>query len=228
MTHGADPVTLFGHWICPFSVRIEFALAQRAIPYTVIDVPPSAVRPRGFVVPQEFVDHSPKREIPLVRIGDEYLADSIPILEWLESSFGSDSLLPADSATAALTRERMSWIDTKLYRPMIGVYYGTEAELIERASAKFGDALVAIAAWFDDGDWLAGDSPTLAEALMVAVYVRLDGLQRLGLTAAIPEAIRAHMDRCRSLRGWKAASWSEAQTDEFVRRFETYRQRQRS
>ena len=47
----ASTVTLFGHWICPFSVRVEFALAQRGIEYTVVDVPPRAVRPKGFVVP---------------------------------------------------------------------------------------------------------------------------------------------------------------------------------
>ena len=66
-------VTLFGHWICPFSVRVEFALAQRGIEYTVVDVPPRAVRPKGFVVPEEFIAHSPKLEVPMVKIDGEYI-----------------------------------------------------------------------------------------------------------------------------------------------------------
>lgn len=221
-------VTLFGHWICPFSVRVEFALAQRSIPYTVVDVPPSAVRPRGFVVPEEFLKHSPKREIPMIRIGDRHLADSIPILEWLEAEFTGGPLLPSDEASADLVRERVQWIDTNLYRPMIGVYYGTEPDLIRRSSSRFGDALRTIASWLGDSEWLVGDSPTLAEALMVAVYVRLDGLRRLGLTAEIPSAISAHSTSCQALRGWSAAKWSPQQIDEFVWRFEKYRERQRA
>ena len=102
----APTVTLFGHWICPFSVRVEFALAQRGIEYTVVDVPPRAVRPKGFVVPEEFIAHSPKLEVPMVKIDGEYLADSIPILEWLEEKFSDSSLLPADDAGQAVVGSR--------------------------------------------------------------------------------------------------------------------------
>ena len=77
-------------------------------------------------------------------------------------------------------------------------------------------------------DWLAGDAPSLAEALMVAVYVRLDGLRRLGLTAVVPPTIEAHLQRCRNLRGWSTVEWSPEQIDEFVGRFEKYRERQRA
>ena len=221
-------VTLFGHWICPFSVRVEFALAQRAIPYRVVDVPPSAVRPRGFLVPLEFIEHSPKREIPLVRIGQEYLADSIPILEWLEQRFADAPLLPPVADARELVRERVAWIDRHVYRPMIGVYYGTDLEGIATAGARFGAALDTLAEALDGHDWLAGDAPSLAEALMVAVYVRLDGLRRLGLTAVVPPVICAHIDRCRTLPGWPTVEWSPEQIDEFVGRFEKYRERQRA
>jgi glutathione S-transferase len=84
-------VVLFGHWICPFSVRVEFALAQKEIAYSLVNVPPRAVRPKGFVVPEEFIAHSPKLEVPMVRVGETYLADSIPILQWLEELFPSHS-----------------------------------------------------------------------------------------------------------------------------------------
>ena len=220
---GAAPVTLFGHWICPFSVRVEFALAQRGIAYEVIDVPPSAVRPKGFVVPDEFVAHSPKLEIPMVRIEGEYLADSMPILWWLEERFTSHSLVPAGAGAAV--RERMEWIDRHLYRPMIGVYYGTEPDAIAAASERFGDAMVELARWLDGDDWLSGDGPSLCEALMVAVYVRMDGLRTLGLTAAVPAVVAAHHERCSTLPGWSAAAWSTEQTDEFVWRFSEYRRR---
>ena len=221
MTESA--ATLFGHWICPYSVRVEFALAQRGIAYDVVDVPPSAVRPRGYVLPDEFVQHSPKLEIPMVRVEETHLADSMPILWWLEEQFAERSLVPA--GTAALVRDRMEWIDANLYPPMIGVYYGTEPARIAAASERFGIALASLDALLGESTWFTGGEPSLCEALMVAVYVRLDGLRRLGLRAPFPSAVAEHHDRCRSLPGWSAVEWSAEQTDEFVRRFTTYRQR---
>lgn len=220
----AGSVTLFGHWICPFSVRVEFALAQRAIPYEVVDVPPTAVRPKGFVVPQEFIDHSPKLEVPMVRVGDQYLADSIPILEWLEERFAANPLLPTGENERALVRERMRWLDRHVYRPMIGVYYGTNPDKIAEASTAFGTAMDTVAAWLGSSPWLAGDGPTLAEAIMAGVHTRLSGLRRLGLTCALPPAVEAHRARMSTLPGWAAVDWSADQTDEFVSRFLKYRE----
>ena len=52
-------VALYGHWICPFATRVQFALHQRAIPHELVDVPPSGVRGPDFELPPEsFVEHS--------------------------------------------------------------------------------------------------------------------------------------------------------------------------
>jgi glutathione S-transferase len=221
-------VTLFGHWICPFSVRVEFALAQRGIEYTVIDVPPRAVRPKGFVVPEEFIAHSPKLEVPMVKIDGDYLADSIPILEWLEEKFTDSSLLPTDDAAQAVVRERVEWMNKYVYRPMIGVYYGTDTALIKESSIAFMKAMETIGQWLQTSPWLAGDAPTLAEAIMAGVYTRLDGLRRLGLTGELPASAQQHLERCTQLVGWKKVEWSEDQTTDFVGRFLKYREIQNS
>lgn len=219
-------VALYGHWICPFVTRVEFALAQRGIERELIDLPPSGVRPRDFVLPAEFVEHSPRLEVPLVRVGTQYLADSIPILEWLETAVDAPALLPTDPAARELVRERMAWIDRHAFRPMLGVYYGTEADKIERAGIKLGEALAEMGRWTTESGWLAGPDPTLAEAVAMPIHVRLSGLQRLGLTAPIDATWTAHGERCRALPGWPAVEWSEAQLDEFVGRFEAYRRKQ--
>jgi hypothetical protein len=220
---GPDDVTLFGHWICPFSVRVSFALAQREIPHHVVDVPPTAARPKGFVVPEEFVAHSPKGEIPLVRIGTEYRADSLPILEWLEDRRSASPLLPGDAAGRAFVLERAAWIDREVFPPMIGVYYGTRTDAIERSSAALTDGLERMGQWLDDGSWLAGPGPTVAEAVIVPVYARLEGLVALGFTGRLDHRVAEHLERCRDLPGGSAVWWTAAQTDEFVNRFERYR-----
>ncbi len=221
-------VTLFGHWICPFSVRVEFALAQRGIEYTVVDVPPRAVRPKGFVVPEEFIAHSPKLEVPMVKIDGEYLADSIPILEWLEEKFTDSSLLPSDDAGQAIVRERVEWLNKYVYRPMIGVYYGTDPALIQESSLAFMKAMETVDQWLQTSQWLAGNAPTLAEAIMAGVYTRLDGLRQLGLTGELPASVQQHLERCTQLTGWKKVEWSTEQTSDFVGRFLKFREIQNS
>ena len=221
-------VTLFGHWICPFSVRVEFALAQRGIEYTVVDVPPRAVRPKGFVVPEEFIAYSPKLEVPMVKIDGEYLADSIPILEWLEEKFSDSSLLPQGDDAQAIVRDRVEWLNKNVYRPMIGVYYGTDPALIQESSAAFMKAMETVNQWLQASRWLAGNSPTLAEAIMAGVYTRLDGLRRLGLTGELPASVQLHLERCTQLVGWEKVQWTTEQTNDFVGRFLKYREIQNS
>jgi glutathione S-transferase len=220
----SSDVVLFGHWICPFSVRVEFALAQKAIAYSVVDVPPRAVRPKGFVVPEEFIAHSPKLEVPMVRVGETYLADSIPILQWLEELFPAHPLSPIDDAQYALMMERVAWLDKYVYRPMIGVYYGTDSVKIAEASVAFANAMETVDSWLLTSPWLAGDQPTLTEAIMAGVYTRRSGLQRLGMTAVLSQSVERHREQMQSLAGWHVVAWSDEQTDEFVGRFLKYRE----
>jgi len=211
-----EPVALFGHWICPYSVRVEFALAQLGYDYEVVDVPPTAARPKGFVVPTEFLEHSPRREIPMIREGGRYLADSLPILERLYRARGRCR----DEEVEVARR-----IDRTVFAPMVGVYYGTEPARIAAASAALADALAGVARLLDGRDWLVGDVPSLAEAAIVPVAVRLDGLRALGFTGPVPAAFADHAERCLALPGGRAVAWTEAQQAEFVWRFTTFRER---
>jgi len=224
----SELLALFGHWICPFSVRVEFVLAQRGIEYSLVEVPPRAARPKGFVVPKEFIANSPKLEVPMVRYAGQYLADSIPILEQLEKWYSKNPLLPNDELGKSLVRVRVQWLDRNLYRPMIGVYYGTDQAKIAEASEQFDIALQTVAEWLQHSQWIAGDQPTLAEAIMVGMYTRLAGLYRLGLTAELPSEVARHKAQCEGLEGWQRVAWSAEQTDEFVGRFSKFRRIQNS
>lgn len=79
--------------------RVRLPLAHRGIDHEGIGVPPSAVRPDGFVLPPEFIKHSPRLEIPLVRTGGDHLVDSVAILKWLEQRVDAPSFLPAGEQT---------------------------------------------------------------------------------------------------------------------------------
>lgn len=224
-------VALYGHWICPFVSRVWFALAQRGIEFALVNLPPSAVRGPDFALPPEFIEHSPKLEVPMVRISvngvDEYLADSIPILEWLEDRLDAAPLLPEDDEARAFVRERMAWLDRHIFWPMGGVYYGTDPGKINRAADNLHASLNELNPWLRENDWLAGDAPTLAEAVYLPFYVRLDGLRRLGFTHQLPPFVELHRQRCEKLAGWSAVAWNVEQTSDFVGRFQAYRAKTR-
>ena len=220
-------VTLFGHWLCPYSVRVSFALAERRIAHDVVEVPPTAARPGGFVVPAEFIEHSPRGEIPMVRSGTEYRVDSLPILEWLEERIPDRPLLATGEAERAMVRERTAWIDNHVFPPMIGIYYGIHADRVAEAGAALAESLRVMGEWLDDRLWLAGAAPSLAEAAVSPVYVRLEALRRLGFTGAVDARVTAHRDRCTDLAGWAAVAWSDRQTDELVDRSTRHRARAR-
>jgi glutathione S-transferase len=228
MTSGTSTgeVALYGHWTCPFVHRVAWALAERGIQHDDVDVPPSAVRPKDFVLPPEFVDHSPRLEIPMVRVGDAYRADSIPVLEWLEIAVpDAPPLLPRDDAGAAHVRDRMRWIDVEVFRPMIGVYYGVDPVRIAEASSALAVALDDMSRWLDDEPWLAGPAPTLADAVFVPVLVRADALAQLGFGHDLPEPVLDYGARLRAGRGWPAVAWTQEQTDELVGRFRARRRK---
>jgi len=217
-------VTLYGHWICPFVTRVEFALHERGIDHDVFELPPSAVRPDGFVLPPEFLEHSPRREIPMVRVGDEYLADSIPILLWLEDVRDEPSLLPTGPGRRQQVIDRMHWLDQHLMRPTGAVYYGTDTERVARAADALALGFDQLDGQLGDGPWLVGNELTLAEAITVSIYVRLDSLRPLGFTHPLPDRVSEHRDRCRELAGWAAVEWPAERHREFVGRFLKHRE----
>jgi glutathione S-transferase len=209
-------VRLFGHWTCPFVNRVAFALGQRDIDYTLISVPPSAVRPEGFVLPDEFVAHSPRLEVPLVCIDGDFLADSIPILHFLEDRVDAPTLVPPGEAELVI--DRVAHLDATLMPSMGGVAYGVAPEKIERAAGRLADAFDEMADWLSETPWLAGSEATLAEAIAVPVYLRLPGLVALGFDRPLPAAVADHRERTLALPGGVAVAWTADQHAEYLAR----------
>ncbi len=218
-------VTYYGHWICPFAKRVKFALAHRGIEHDEITIAPSAVRPKDFVLPPEFIKWSPKREIPMIRYRNEYKPDSIPILEFLEEKFSNDPLLPTDPKEKEFVRERVRWMDGNIMLNTARLYYGTRPEGIASAGEQIGKAFETVEGWLSKTPWAGGDAPTLADVILIPIYVRLEGLRQLGFNWNGPGPhVKAHIARCEGLKGWPAVAWSREQTDEFVGRFRKYRE----
>lgn len=207
-------VTLFGHWSCPYSTRVSFALAHREVAHTLTEVPPTKMRQPGFSPPTEFLEHSPLGEIPLVAVDNAYLADSLPIIKWLDVVTPGPPLVPREPAHRALALERARFVDQAVFSAMVGVYYGTRPDRIASASAALAAASRRLAAWLDVTSFLAGDTVTIADAALVPLWVRLELLSEVGLVDPLSPAAMAHRRRCQDLAAWDAIRWSAAERDE--------------
>ena len=216
-------VRLFGHWTCPYVNRVAFALGQRGIDHELVEVPPSAVRPEGFVLPEEFVAHSPRLEVPMVCVDGDYLADSIPVLRFLEERVDAPPLLPAGREDLVL--ERVARLDDILMRAMGGIAYGVDPDRIDRAAGRLAEAFDEMAGWLRETPWLAGPEPTLAEAIAVPVQLRLPGLVALGFDRAVPAEIDRHRDATLALPGGRHVAWSADQAAEYLARHRRARAR---
>ena len=212
MAEADDDVVLYGHWICPYSVRVEFDLVRLGRRYRVVEVPPTGVRSPSFVLPEEFVNHSPAGEIPVISDAQGFLADSLPIL---------DRLSPEASEE---TRRMARHVDAVAFPPMIGVYYARSCAEAAVASLRLAEAMRRIADLLEGREWLCGDGPSMAESALVPLYVRMRGLRRLGFHHALPESVTRHAEACRELPAGQAVTWSDEQTDEFVHRLTARRQ----
>lgn len=220
----SDDVTLWGHWTCPYVNRVDFAMAQRGIEHDLVPLPPSAVRPADFELPPEFVEHSPRLEVPMIRIGEDYAVDSIPLLHWLEERIGAPSLLGDDED---LVRARVTRLDELLMPAMGGIAYGTDDAKIDRAARRLADAFAEMDHWLADHSWLAGDMPTLVEAIAVPIYLRLEGLVALGFDRPTPERVVDHRQRTLALPGGRHVDWSDDQRSDYLGRHEAFRRRNR-
>ena len=66
----------------------------------------------------------------------------------------------------------MAWIDYNAFRPMVGVYHGTEPDRIARASELLVESLSQMGQWAEETGWLAGPDVSLAEAVAIPCGAR--------------------------------------------------------
>jgi len=87
----------------------------------------------------------------MIRHGAHYLADSIPILRYLEDHFANRPLLPQDAGERKTVMKRVWWLDGNVMINAGRLYYGYKPQHIKSASDALGLALE-----FDFTERLAG------------------------------------------------------------------------
>lgn len=125
--------TLYQFSLCPFCNKVRAALELKGVEFDTVEVSP---RNKKELPP--LPEGTPKK-VPVLQHGDDIIADSTHILEYIEENFpGKVSFQPTDPDEQSRAREIEEWIDDELIVSLPTVIYGTrkEASVASRIVAK--------------------------------------------------------------------------------------------
>ena len=177
-------LTLYEHPLSAYAMKVKMALLEKNLEF-------NAVIPEGLAdgtTGGDFVDASPRAEVPALIDGDVQLFDSTVILEYLEDKWPTPALLPKAPAERARVRMIEDIMDS-VYEP--NNWGLMEVTGFKRASGPQADRLVAFAkanigqlqGWLDrqlgNRTWFNGDTFGWGD-VAVAPYVNRSAAVGLG------------------------------------------------
>jgi glutathione S-transferase len=166
---------LFQYPLCPFSRKVRFALAEKAVPHELVRENPWDRR-------DEFIDLNPAGQTPVLVApnGGTVLIDSSAICEYFEETVERAPLLGAGSIDRAETRRLVAWFDQKFYAE-VGVLLlqermykrlvhraSPDATLLRQAGRNVETHLDYIEYLLDHRRWLGGSTFGLADIAAAA------------------------------------------------------------
>jgi len=193
---------LYGFTVSPFVQRV--LIAARLKGHEIPVVPPLG----GAIASPEFAAISPMRRIPVLEEEDGWhLAESAPIIAYLDETLPGPALLPADPRARALARLVAGLVDTEigagLRHFMIQTVFcmGSDAGQLDYGRKQLALGLDALDRIGVGGQkWAAGEAPGIGDAALIPVLALaeiIDGhFDGGGLVAGRP-GIEAYWARAR-------------------------------
>ncbi len=170
-------ITLYGAALSPYYNKVKLAMLEKGVNFTEVMVRPSR--------DPEFLAKSPLGKIPAVEINGLFLAESTPILEWLEDAYPTLSLLPPTPNSRALARELASFIDLALIPACAPLQrHLVWGEPLPEREALISEIQHCLAALLRRGrclPWLAGDFYSVADVSAATILPLLGAQSRAAL-----------------------------------------------
>ena len=166
---------LYQYPLCPFSRKVRFALAEKAVPHELVRELPWERR-------DEFIDLNPAGQTPVLVAsnGGATLIDSSAICEYFEETVERTPLIGSGPIERAETRRLVAWFDQKFYAE-VGVLLlqermykrlvqraSPDATLLRQAGRNVEVHLDYIEYLLDHRRWLAGPTFSLADIAAAA------------------------------------------------------------
>ena len=167
--------TLRSYFRSSCSWRVRISLAFKGLSYETIPV--HLIKDGGQQHGDAHRGANPMRELPVLLVGDEPLAQSMAILEYLEETHPTPSLLPKDHLARARVRQMAEVINSGI-QPIqnLRVMQKLQKDFnLEKADAmkwsadwiKFGFDALEVLVEKHSGKYCFGDEPSIADACLI-------------------------------------------------------------
>ena len=177
--------------LSPFCRKIRLVLAEKRIEIELVEEHPWDER-------MDFLRMNPAGQVPVLRMDGLTLADSTAILEYLEETHPTPSLLPGDAAARAEARRLTAWFDDKFHREVTAnLLYERVNKRLAKAGYPDSEKIKAgvrniklhidyIGWLMESRRWLAGDHMTIADFAAAAHLSVLDYIGDVDWTRSEP------------------------------------------
>lgn len=156
---------LVSHHLCPYVQRAVITLLEKGIPHrrTYIDLAHK---------PDWFRHISPLGKVPLLKVSDEVLFESVVICEYLDE-ITPDSLHPADPLMKAKHR---AWIEfgSSILNTIAGLYNAPTKATFEQKQLELVDKFAWIERHWQGGRYFEGDRFSLVDAVYGPIFRYFD------------------------------------------------------
>ena len=201
-------LTLYSNYLNSAGERVRIALALKGIAYEYV-----SVRQIGW---EAYERINPQRLMPGLKIGDQVIAQATAILEYLEETYPTPSLLPADAIVRAQARGFAQHITSEMHaidvirvrRFLHGELQVDEAGIARWQHHWFATGLRALEALLarraNSSAFCFGDGPGWADLHLVPQVRK--GLSRFNLDLSPYPLIAGVYENCVALPAFVAAA----------------------
>ncbi|MEE4189017.1 MAG: glutathione S-transferase family protein [Roseobacter sp.] len=165
--------------LSPFCRKVRLSLAEKKIEVELVEE-------RYWEKDADFLRRNPAGQVPVLRIDNTTMAESMPICEYIEETRPEPPLMPKDPIARQEVRRIVGWFDDKFHtevtskllyervnKKVMGQGYPDSTNV--KAGAKAIKYHLDYMTWLlDHRRWLAGDTMTLADFAAAAHLSALD------------------------------------------------------
>lgn len=184
--------------------RVVSVLETGGIEYELV---PVAIEKGAHMAP-DFVAVNPNHQLPAMEVDGEILLESNAIMRFLCDEHGLDSWYPKGAKARAKVDQWLDWNQCRLMEPTTSLVINKallgdngDKDAIARAESKLVDVLGVLEEHLDGRDWVAADSPTIADLSIGSNVFQLGFAQ---VTPTTPHTA-AWFSRVMELPGFKAS-----------------------
>lgn len=173
--------TLVSFDLCPYVQRAAIVLKEKGVEFERIDIDLENK-------PDWFLAISPRGKVPLLKVGEEVLFESAPIVEFLDETEG-ERLHPEDPVQRARHRAWMEFGSAAL-ADIWTIETAKDHDAFEKAVTALKEKLTRVEAELGDGPYFAGEQFSLVDAVFAPAFRYFNVLDRivdLGIFDGLPK-----------------------------------------